>query len=119
MASRPFVSVVIPTYNRRESLERAIASVVAQSLADFELIVVDDASTDGSADVVRRFQDSRIRLHVFDSRQGANAARNHGIGMARADLVTFLDSDDEYLPHRLELTVQAMKEDRHCSPTLS
>lgn len=119
MADRPIISIVTPTYNRAASLERAIASVVAQSLTDFELIIVDDASTDGSADVVRRFQDPRVRLHRFAARQGANAARNQGIGMSRADVVTFLDSDDEFLPHRLARTVQVMGEDRSTDVLLS
>ena len=119
MADKPVISIITPTYNRGASLERAIASVVTQSLADFELIIVDDASTDGSADVVRRCQDPRVRLHRFAARQGANAARNHGIGMSRAEVVTFLDSDDEFLPHRLARTVQVMGEDRSTDVLLS
>ena len=119
MADRPVISIVMPTYNRGGSLERAVASVVAQTHADFELIVVDDASTDGSDEMVRRFGDPRIRLHRFDSRRGANPARNQGISMARAELVTFLDSDDEFLPHRLEHTVQVMQQDRHTDVLLS
>jgi hypothetical protein len=119
MADRPVISIVTPSYNRAASLERAVASVLAQSLGDFELIIVDDASTDGSADVVRRFQDPRVRLHRFDIRRGANPARNQGIGMSRADLVTFLDSDDEFLPNRLERTVQIMRDDRRTDVLLS
>jgi hypothetical protein len=119
MADRPVITIVTPSYNRAASLERAIASVLAQTLTDFEFIIVDDASTDGSADVVRRFQDPRIRLHRFDVRRGANPARNQGIEMARADLVTFLDSDDEFLPHRLERTVHVMREDRRTDVLLS
>jgi len=119
MADKPVISIITPTYNRGASLGRAIASVVAQSLANFELIIVDDASTDGSADVVRRCQDPRVRLHRFAARQGANAARNHGIGMSRAEVVTFLDSDDEFLPHRLARTVQVMGEDRSTDVLLS
>lgn len=119
MADKPVISIVTPSYNRAESLQRAVASVLAQTLGDFELIVVDDASTDGSADVVRRFQDPRIRLHRFDIRRGANPARNQGIGMARAEVVTFLDSDDEFLPHRLQRTVEIMCQDRRSDVLLS
>ncbi|MFM7243659.1 MAG: glycosyltransferase family 2 protein, partial [Planctomycetaceae bacterium] len=70
--------------------------------ADFEHIVVDDASDDGSADACRQLGDPRIRVHRFERRQGGNAARNQGVALARAPVVTFLDSDDEFLPRRLE-----------------
>jgi hypothetical protein len=83
-------------------LARALESVRAQTVAAFEHIVVDDGSDDGSADLCRRLGDPRIRVLRFDRRRGANAARNAGLAMARAPVVTFLDSDDEYLPHRLE-----------------
>jgi hypothetical protein len=101
MLGRPSISIVTPTFNRRDALARALASTQAQTCADFEHIVIDDASDDGSAEMCRRLGDPRIRVHRFDRRQGANAARNQGVSMARAPVVTFLDSDDEFLPHRL------------------
>ena len=119
MADKPVISIVTPSFNRAASLKRAVASVLAQTLRNFELIVVDDASTDRSADVVRQFQDPRIRLHRFDVRRGANPARNQGIVMARANVVTFLDSDDEFLPHRLERTMDIMWQEPRSDVLLS
>lgn len=101
MPARPDISIVTPTFNRREALARAVASTRRQTVATFEHIIVDDASDDGSANACQRLGDPRIRVHRFDRRQGANAARNQGVAMARAPVVTFLDSDDEFLPHRL------------------
>jgi glycosyltransferase involved in cell wall biosynthesis len=101
MLARPAISIITPTFNRRDALARAVESTRRQSMSDFEHIVVDDASDDGSADMCRRLGDPRIHVHRFDRRQGANAARNQGVSMARAPVVTFLDSDDEFLPHRL------------------
>jgi len=96
----PAISVIIPTYNRVGTLGRAIDSVRAQSYGDFELLVVDDGSTDGSEELVRGYGDGRIR-YLRQPRQGANPARNLGLAEARAPLVTFLDSDDFFLPDRL------------------
>lgn len=101
MSARPAISIVTPTFNRRDVLARALSSAQAQTVANFEHIVVDDASDDGTADMCQRLGDPRIRVHRFERRQGANAARNQGVSMARAPVVTFLDSDDEFLPHRL------------------
>lgn len=106
MSIRPAITVVTPTFNRRASLERAIRSVQRQSRDDYEHIIVDDGSNDATHALVRRLADPRIRFIRFEQRRGANAARNAGIEAARSELVTFLDSDDEYLPHRLASTVE-------------
>jgi glycosyltransferase involved in cell wall biosynthesis len=106
----PAVSVILPVHNRADMLPRAIASVVEQSLADFELIVIDDGSTDASLKVVRSFDDSRIRIIEFGQNRGGNLARNEGIRAARAPLIAFLDSDDAYLPQKLERTVSIFDE---------
>jgi GT2 family glycosyltransferase len=98
----PAVSIILPAYNRRHVIGRAIDSVVAQSFQDWELIVVDDGSTDGTDEVMDR-SDPRIRL-IHQSNRGAAAARNHGIAEARGQFIAFLDSDDEWLPHFLKLT---------------
>ena len=96
----PFFSVVIPVYNRASLLAQALRSVLAQSDQDFEIIVVDDGSTDDPVRVVDALGDLRIVIIRQDNR-GGGAARNTGIDRARGRFVAFLDSDDEYLPHHL------------------
>lgn len=105
MAS-PSISVIIPAFNRAHLLAHAIDSVLAQRFTDFELIVVDDGSTDGSAALVGRYDDPRVRL-IEQANCGSNAARNAGIRAARAPLLTFLDSDDLYLSGKLEYVANA------------
>jgi len=91
------VSVVIPLHNKVRHIRRAIDSVLAQSQRNFELIVVDDGSTDESADVVRSISDPRVRL-IVQNNEGECAARNRGIREAAAELIAFLDADDEWGP---------------------
>lgn len=98
----PPVTVVIPAYNRAGSIALAIESVLRQSWGAFELLVVDDGSTDGTQDVVRGIADPRLRLIETPRNMGASAARNLGIEEARGDWVAFQDSDDEWLPLKLE-----------------
>ncbi|MGH6659057.1 MAG: glycosyltransferase family 2 protein [Sphingomicrobium sp.] len=107
----PRISVIIPTYNRQQMIGEAIDSVLAQRFADFELIVVDDRSTDDSAAIVAAYTDPRVKLIVLDHNKGSNAARNAGIGAARAPLLCFLDSDDLYLPGKLEFVGRAFAAD--------
>lgn len=97
----PSVSVVLPTYNRADSLHDSIRSVLSQTFADFELIVVDDASTDETEAVVAEIDDSRIRYIKHENNRGVSAARNTGIHRARGNVVAFQDSDDEWLPEKL------------------
>ncbi|HWA68526.1 MAG TPA: glycosyltransferase [Rhizomicrobium sp.] len=96
----PFFSVVIPVYNRAAALARAIASVCAQSCQDFEILVVDDGSTDNPRAVIDRLEDPRIRF-IAQANAGGGAARNTGIAQARGRFVALLDSDDVFLPHHL------------------
>jgi glycosyltransferase involved in cell wall biosynthesis len=105
MATVPAISIITPTLNRREALSRAIASVRGQTFVDYEHIIVDDGSSDGTAEFVGTMADPRLRFARHERRMGANAARNRGLRMAQSDLVTFLDSDDEFLPSRLERSV--------------
>lgn len=95
------IAIVMPVYNRAGVVGRAVASVLAQDFPYFELIVVDDGSTDGTAAAVEAFADPRVRLIRRATNVGGNAARNLGITAAAAPLVAFLDSDDAFLPHKL------------------
>jgi glycosyltransferase involved in cell wall biosynthesis len=101
----PQISVVLPVHNRADVLPRAIQSVVEQELEDFELIVVDDGSSDDSARVGESFGDDRIRLIRLQQNRGGNVARNEGVRAAKAPLIAFLDSDDRYLPNKLSFVV--------------
>ncbi len=106
----PQVSVVIPTYNRAALLPRAIRSVLSQTFPDIECIVVDDGSTDHTAALVEGFQDPRLRFLRLSVNRGVGHARNVGIQSARGELIAFLDSDDEWLPQKLERQVKRMRE---------
>lgn len=97
----PTVSVVLPTYDRADVLDRAIESVLSQSYDDFELLVVDDDSTDDTAAVVDAFDDSRVTFLEHDENRGACAARNTGIRESTGEFVAFQDSDDEWHPEKL------------------
>ncbi len=102
MADTPLVSVVIPTYERAALVGRAIRSVLGQTMGDFELIVVDDGSQDDTEAVVTAWRDARITFLKHDHNMGSSAARNTGIRRARGAYVALLDSDDEWLPAKLE-----------------
>jgi glycosyltransferase involved in cell wall biosynthesis len=104
----PRVSVVIPAYNRAGSIADAIRSVLNQSFEDFELIVVDDGSSDDTVERARAIRDARVRVVVHARNLGANAARNTGVAMARGFYTAFNDSDDEWLPRKLELQLKAL-----------
>lgn len=93
MAVVNMISVVVPLYNKKDSIGSTIESVLAQTYSDFELLVVDDGSTDGSAGLVSRFDDPRIRL-IRKSNGGVSSARNVGIRNARGEWIAFLDGDD-------------------------
>lgn len=104
-AGMPRVSVLIPVYNREKVIAETIASVLGQTFADFELIICDDCSADGSVGIVKSFADPRIRLIRNEINQGSSASRNRLIGEARGEFCALLDSDDIALPHRLETQV--------------
>jgi glycosyltransferase involved in cell wall biosynthesis len=104
------VSVIIPTFNRARHIGRAIKSALAQTFCDWELIVVDDGSTDDTEDVVHSFNDPRIRLIRHDKNYGAPAARNTGIRASKGEYICFLDSDDEWLMTKLEEQMSATKD---------
>ena len=105
-SSEPSVSVVIPTYQRRELLPRAVSSVLAQTFQDFELIVVDDGSTDGTREALEGLDD---RIHYrWQENRGVAAARNVGIRLGRGEIVAFLDSDDRWLPDHLAVVTEVL-----------
>jgi glycosyltransferase involved in cell wall biosynthesis len=110
MRACPLVTVVIPVHNRAHLLVRAIQSVRAQTFEDLELLIVDDGSTDGSAEVATTYEDPRIRVVRLPRRSGVSRARNTGILGARGNLVAFLDSDDEWLPQKLERQVARFRQ---------
>lgn len=101
MDNAPTVSVIIPTYNRRNLVELALVSVVQQTYQDYEIIVVDDGSTDGTASWVGLHY-PQVRLIQRQENQGVAAARNIGVCEARGRFIAFLDSDDQWLPTYLE-----------------
>ena len=106
----PLVSVVIPTYNRGRVIGRAIESVLRQTFSDFELIIVDDGSTDNSCEIVGLYDDSRIRLIRNTQNQGANFCRNIGIKESKGKYIAFQDSDDEWTTDKLEVHIRYMQE---------
>jgi hypothetical protein len=106
--SAPAVSVVVPTYQRRELVKRAVASVLSQTFRDFELIVVDDGSTEGTGEALSRLED-RLR-YVWQENRGVAAARNVGLGLARGSIVAFLDSDSRWLPDHLTTVTEALEQ---------
>jgi glycosyltransferase involved in cell wall biosynthesis len=105
---RPTISAVIPTYNREGTIGRAIDSVLAQEFAPAEIIVIDDGSTDRTSQILAGYG-TRIRC-VHQANAGVAAARNHGVELAAADWIAFLDSDDFWLPHHLKQLASAISE---------
>lgn len=103
------VSVIIPTYNRAALVLKAVQSVLEQTYQNFEIIVVDDGSIDNTEELVRNFKDDRIRYIRFNENQGAPFARNKGVKIAKGEYISFLDSDDYYLPNKLALQIDAFK----------
>jgi glycosyltransferase involved in cell wall biosynthesis len=99
---QPLVSVIIPTYNRAHLLSRAIRSILDQTYQNFEIIVVDDRSSDNTEEALRNIRDERIKYIRHEENRGAPAARNTGIKAAQGEFIAFQDSDDEWLPSKLE-----------------
>jgi len=103
------ISVIIPTYNRGYLLARAIRSVVNQTYQNFEIIVIDDGSTDDTEEIMKKFHDERITYLRHENNKGAASARNTGIRAAKGEYIAFLDSDDEWLPKKLEKQIKILK----------
>lgn len=109
----PLVSVIIPTYNRAHLLGRALRSVINQTFEDFEIIIVDDASTDGTQTLVNSFEDKRISYIKLYLNQGVSVARNIGIQHAQGEYIAFIDSDDEWIPEKLKKQLDVFKDSTH------
>jgi glycosyltransferase involved in cell wall biosynthesis len=111
---RPAVSIVMPLYEKGATVGRAVASVLAQTVADFELVVVDDGSTDGGPAAARAFADPRVRV-LGQANAGVSAARNRGIAATTGELVTFLDADDRWERDFLETILRLRKSYPSCA----
>ena len=98
----PLVSVIIPTYNRANVIHRSISSVIKQSYQKIEIIIVDDASTDDTAQIIQQISDTRIIYICHQINRGGSEARNTGIKNAKGKFIAFLDSDDVWLPDKLQ-----------------
>jgi glycosyltransferase involved in cell wall biosynthesis len=98
------VSVIIPAYNASDCIERAINSVFSQTFTNYEIIIIDDGSTDITEEIVKKFGD-KVR-YIRQEHSGTSAARNNGIEVSNGDWISFLDADDEWLPEKLELQIE-------------
>jgi glycosyltransferase involved in cell wall biosynthesis len=105
----PLVTALIPAYNAAATIRRAVDSVLAQTYRNYEIIVVDDASRDATADIVASNYGERVRLLRLPRNQGESGAMNAGITIGNGELIAFLDADDEWLPEKLAMQVDALK----------
>ena len=104
----PQITAILPTWNRAEWLEKSIQSVLDQTFGDFELVVVDDASTDSTAEIIERYS-GKIRTIVFSENRGVSAARNAAISTSDSEWIAFLDSDDFWHPDKLQKQIAQTK----------
>ena len=109
-ASKPLISVLMPAFNVEHYVGSAIESVLKQSFADFELIVLNDGSSDGTAKIIDTYSDPRLTKIFLTENEGLVNARNTLVGMARGEYIAFLDSDDLWKPNKLEKHLSFMKE---------
>lgn len=115
----PAVSVLLPNYNGSEFLQKAVDSVLNQSFTDFELIVVEDGSTDGSAELLASYSDPRIRIIPLEQNEHICVALNTGLAAARGKYIARIDSDDCWLPNKLEKQYRYMEENPDCGACFS
>lgn len=101
------ISIVIPTYNRENVIKECVESILCQTYEDFEIIIVDDGSTDRTKKIVQQVEDSRLH-YIYQDNQGACVARNHGIEAAKGEYIAFQDSDDKWEPKKLEKQLQVL-----------
>lgn len=97
---KPTVSVIIPTYNCQQYIEKALESVINQTYSNWEIIIIDDGSTDQTKDIIKPYLNEKIK-YIYQTNQGVSTARNHGLKIAQGKLISFLDADDFFLPNKL------------------
>lgn len=112
------VSVIIPAYNAEKTIKKTIKSVLNQTFSDWELIVVDDGSTDSTKEVVAEIKDNRISLFSFPN-AGVSAARNRGVNKSSGEFLAFIDADDLWTPDKLELQLKALQENPNAAVAYS
>ena len=103
------ISVVIPAYNEEKNIGKAIDSVLNQTYQNFEIIIVDDGSTDNTREIVQAFKDKRVK-YIYQQNSGPSKARNTAIDIASGEYIAFLDADDIYMPNKLEISLQLLSE---------
>ena len=111
-AEKPRISVIMPAYNAQACIAKAIRSVQEQTVCDWELIVIDDCSKDGTAQVVEEFtrEDPRVQLHRNEQNMGVARTRNRGLKLSRGEFVAFLDSDDAWRPEKLAMQLSCFQQ---------
>lgn len=110
----PLFSIVIPTFNRSKKLKETLKSVLAQSFTSFEVLVMDDGSTDDTPEVVKSFRDNRIRYEWAPNSGGPSTPRNRGIDASKADWICFLDADDLWYPDKLKRVSEMISQNPEC-----
>ncbi len=114
----PKVSVIIPCYNSERFIRQTLESVLSQTFNDLEIIVVDDGSTDSTADIVNSFKDNRIVYH-YKANQGLSSARNKGISLSQGEYIAFLDHDDIWLPEKLKIQLEVFTANQEAAMVFS
>jgi len=109
---KPLISIIMPTYNRKNTLPRAIQSVLSQTYKNWELIIVDDGSIDNTSELIEEYSKKNKKITYIQNthKKGVSGARNTGIEKAKGEYIAFLDSDDEWFKHHLEESIRALKE---------